>query len=176
MPIIAGSTPACAHDTIRHSGCKDLHFASSALINTHTAAPSFNPEINIKVTSKMLTKRMNKILLQIKYAIHWHHSLVHAYLNVNLNAWYVKPVKSYEKNSSSKAKIKIPTKSFWSPDIFFLLMGLKHKVQSLENQNTNQSNLMRFLQSLFLTRLLQKLVGVSVAPLWNNQAVEIRPY
>lgn len=43
IPIMAGSTPACAQDTILHKGCKDLFLASSALINTQTAAPSIKP-------------------------------------------------------------------------------------------------------------------------------------
>ena len=52
IPMKAGSTPACAQDTIRHNGCKDLFLASSALINTQTADPSFKP-VNLRSTHRL---------------------------------------------------------------------------------------------------------------------------
>lgn len=44
VPIIDGSTPAWAQDTMRTMGFKPLSFASFPLIITTTAAPSFRPD------------------------------------------------------------------------------------------------------------------------------------
>jgi hypothetical protein len=54
--MIAGSTPACAHDTIRASGVLPRFCASLALIRTSAAAPSLMPEALAAVTVPSLAK------------------------------------------------------------------------------------------------------------------------
>ncbi len=56
MPMIAGSTPVVAHDTMRASGFTPRFLASSALINTKAAAPSLMPEALPAVTEPSLAK------------------------------------------------------------------------------------------------------------------------
>ena len=50
MPMIEGSTPVVAHDTILASGLMPRFFASSALMSTRAAAPSLMPEALPAVT------------------------------------------------------------------------------------------------------------------------------
>src|SRR5262245_65344332 len=56
VPMIAGSTPACAHDTIRASGVLPNLAASLAFISTNAAAPSLIPEALAAVTVPSLSK------------------------------------------------------------------------------------------------------------------------
>src|SRR3954470_1950085 len=56
VPMIDGSTPACAQDTIRASGVLPLFCAWAALIRTTAAAPSLRPEAFAAVTVPSLAK------------------------------------------------------------------------------------------------------------------------
>src|ERR1700758_4365650 len=50
VPMMEGSTPACAHDTIRANGVLPSLAASLALISTKAAAPSLMPDALAAVT------------------------------------------------------------------------------------------------------------------------------
>jgi len=50
VPMIAGSTPAVAHEAIRAIGVMPRFFASAAVITTRAAAPSLMPEALPAVT------------------------------------------------------------------------------------------------------------------------------
>src|SRR5258708_36219769 len=50
VPMIEGSTPACAHDTMRASGFLPSAAACLALISTTAAAPSLMPDAFAAVT------------------------------------------------------------------------------------------------------------------------------
>src|SRR5262245_56681390 len=56
VPMIAGSTPACAQDTMRASGVLPRLAASLAVISTTAAAPSLMPEALAAVTEPSLAK------------------------------------------------------------------------------------------------------------------------
>src|SRR5258708_14755658 len=56
VPMIAGSTPACAHDTMRASGFLPRLAASLAFISTNAAAPSLMPDALPAVTVPSLVK------------------------------------------------------------------------------------------------------------------------
>ena len=56
MPMIAGSTPAVAQETMRASGLRPRLLASSAVISTSAAAPSLMPEALPAVTVPSLAK------------------------------------------------------------------------------------------------------------------------
>ena len=56
VPMIAGSTPAVADETIRASGVRPRRSASSADITTRAAAPSLRPEALAAVTVPSLLK------------------------------------------------------------------------------------------------------------------------
>src|SRR5436305_9247824 len=54
VPMIAGSTPAVAQDTMRASGLAPRRRAASAVISTTAAAPSLMPEALPEVTVQLL--------------------------------------------------------------------------------------------------------------------------
>src|SRR3954463_6858969 len=56
VPMIEGSTPACAQDTMRASGVLPLFCAWVALIRTTAAAPSLRPDAFAAVTVPSLAK------------------------------------------------------------------------------------------------------------------------
>src|SRR6185437_8059364 len=56
VPMIFGSTPACAQDTMRASGVLPSLAASLAFISTTAAAPSLMPEALAAVTVPFLSK------------------------------------------------------------------------------------------------------------------------
>ena len=56
VPMIAGSTPAVAHEAIRASGSMPRFSASSSVISTTAAAPSFRPAALPAVTVPSLEK------------------------------------------------------------------------------------------------------------------------
>jgi len=56
VPMISGSTPACAQEAMRARGLRPRRLASSALIRTTAAAPSFSPEALAAVTEPSLLK------------------------------------------------------------------------------------------------------------------------
>ena len=56
VPMIDGSTPAVAEAAMRARGSSPRAFASSALISTRAAAPSFRPEALAAVTLPSLAK------------------------------------------------------------------------------------------------------------------------
>src|SRR6266702_2856294 len=56
LPMIAGSTPACAQETMRASGALPSLAASLAFISTTAAAPSLMPEALAAVTVPSLAK------------------------------------------------------------------------------------------------------------------------
>src|SRR4029079_8445090 len=55
VPMIAGSTPACAQDTMRANGVLPSLAASDAFISTTAAAPSLMPEALAAVTEPSLS-------------------------------------------------------------------------------------------------------------------------
>src|SRR5262249_55500298 len=62
VPMIAGSTPACAHEAIRASGALRGFCASLAFISTTAAAPSLMPEALAAVTVPSLAKAGRSLL------------------------------------------------------------------------------------------------------------------
>src|SRR5690348_7368442 len=70
MPMIAGSTPVVAHDTIFASGLIPRFFASSALISTSAAAPSLMPEALPAVTEPSLLKA-GRSLASVSAVVPW---------------------------------------------------------------------------------------------------------
>ena len=62
--MIAGSTPACAHDTMRASGVLPSLAASEAFISTTAAAPSLMPEALAAVTEPSLSKAGRSLAIE----------------------------------------------------------------------------------------------------------------
>ena len=56
VPMIAGSTPACAQETMRASGFLPRFAASLAVISTTAAAPSLMPDALAAVTRAFLVE------------------------------------------------------------------------------------------------------------------------
>ena len=68
VPMIAGSTPACAQETMRASGVLPRLAASLAFISTTAAAPSLMPEALAAVTVPSLSKAGRSLAIESRVA------------------------------------------------------------------------------------------------------------
>src|SRR4051812_50162994 len=66
VPMIAGSTPACAHDTMRASGVLPRLAASLAFISTTAAAPSLMPDALPAVTAPALAEGGGRLVMAFR--------------------------------------------------------------------------------------------------------------